>query len=255
MLSRAITAASAPAEQLGNLRTYKVAIYDTLAKLIAELELPPGTRLVEAELVTRFNVSKTPIREALLPLEADGLVTIAPYHGATVTWLSVQEYEDIVFILDALMQAALPLVAERMTQRDRDVLSSLAARLVARRNASDSAGFFSVAGQAHERLLSVTRSARLVRSVMSVMTHPLRRYERVFTHQFDDTWDLELDIMTGRIECLNAGDALAAAEHVRERRAAMIELIMSHVDEPQVARYLAENATPPPRQRRRGPRT
>ena len=42
------------------LRTYKGAIYDALSSMIAELELPPGARLVEADLVARFSVSKTP---------------------------------------------------------------------------------------------------------------------------------------------------------------------------------------------------
>src|SRR3972149_53577 len=46
-----------------NLRTYKVAIYETLTRMIGELELPPGSRLVETELAARFNLSKTPVRE------------------------------------------------------------------------------------------------------------------------------------------------------------------------------------------------
>ena len=50
--------------------------------MIAELELPPGSRLVEADLVARFNVSKTPIREAFLQLESNGLIELEPYVGA-----------------------------------------------------------------------------------------------------------------------------------------------------------------------------
>ena len=58
-----------PRIRLPGVKTYKGAIYDALVEMIAELELPPGSRLVEADLVSRFNVSKTPIREAFLQLE------------------------------------------------------------------------------------------------------------------------------------------------------------------------------------------
>ena len=75
--------------------------------MIAELELPPGTRLVEADLVSRFNVSKTPIREALQQLEGNGLIELEPYVGARVSWLSVDDWEELEFIFDALEQPAL----------------------------------------------------------------------------------------------------------------------------------------------------
>ena len=71
--------------------TQKLAVFDRLARMIVELELPPGTRLIEADLAARLNVSKTPIREALLLLESENLVENNPYQGATVTWLAPGE--------------------------------------------------------------------------------------------------------------------------------------------------------------------
>ena len=90
-----------------NLRTYREAVYETLRGWIGELELPPGSRLVEADLAMQFEVSKTPVREALLLLEADGLVKLEPYQGATVTWLSLDEYEELLYMQDALELPAL----------------------------------------------------------------------------------------------------------------------------------------------------
>jgi len=79
-------------------RTYTSTLIDVLYELIQNLELTPGTRLTEAALAKRFGVSKTPVREALMLLEREGLVTIVPHAGATVTWLTLEDYEQQLFI-------------------------------------------------------------------------------------------------------------------------------------------------------------
>lgn len=225
-----------------DLRTRQAAIYDTLTRMIGELEFAPGVRLVEADLAAHFQMSKTPIREALLLLQADGLVKLEPYQGATVTWLSIDEYEELIYIQDSLEQPALPRIAERMTRRDVDDLARLMKRLERRRQDHDSRGFFEESAAIHERLLGLAGSARLVHLVMSLITHPTRRYERVFMHQFDDAWDIELGIIRNRLEGLCAGDPAAAAASVREGRQAMLDLIRSRLDHPGIAPYLAPSA-------------
>jgi DNA-binding GntR family transcriptional regulator len=57
-------------------------VYERLREALIDLTFAPGEPLREAALVERFGVSKTPIREALVRLERDGLVEIAPYRGA-----------------------------------------------------------------------------------------------------------------------------------------------------------------------------
>jgi DNA-binding GntR family transcriptional regulator len=222
-----------------NIRTYKAAVYESLLRMIGELELPPGRRLVEEDLANRFDVSKTPVREALLLLEADGVVQLERYRGATVTWLSLQEYQELLFMQDALEQAALPMVVEGITPRDLDVLGDLMERVRRKRQDHDSYGFSVVGAQVHERLFTVAHSPRLIRAVMSLITGPTRRYEKVFMHQFDDTWDLELSILEGRVERIRAGDPEGAAQHVRQGRARMLELIRQRLDDPSIAPYLA----------------
>src|SRR4051812_2141899 len=89
-------------------RTAKATVYDELRELIVELELMPGTRLVEADLAGHFGVSKTPIREAFVRLEGEGLVEMVPYQGASVSWMSQQEHRELIFLQDTLEFAALP---------------------------------------------------------------------------------------------------------------------------------------------------
>ena len=63
--------------------TYKRAAYDSLRDMIVWFDLLPGQRLVENDLAARLGISKTPVREALAMLEADGLVESSPYRGAS----------------------------------------------------------------------------------------------------------------------------------------------------------------------------
>ena len=60
-------------------------VYCTLLNRILIGDIPPGSALQENTLAGEFNVSRTPIREALIRLEADGLVRIVPKQGVYVT--------------------------------------------------------------------------------------------------------------------------------------------------------------------------
>ncbi len=65
-----------------------------------------------------------------------------------------------------------------------------------------------------------------------------RRYQRVFIHQFDDTWDIELDLIAGRVECVAQRDPSAAALVVANGHRRIIELTRSRADDPRLAAYV-----------------
>ena len=78
----------------------------------------PRERLVEMDLISRFGVSRTVIREALKSLEARGLVRATPYRGAMVADLTVGEVEEIYFVRAELERIAARLVLKHITQRE-----------------------------------------------------------------------------------------------------------------------------------------
>jgi DNA-binding GntR family transcriptional regulator len=78
---------------------------------------PPGTRLPQDELCERFDVSRTPVREALRKLQARNLVTVVPNKGATVRRLSRKELMDIYDVRAELESYACQLAAARITDR------------------------------------------------------------------------------------------------------------------------------------------
>ncbi|KMK68958.1 GntR family transcriptional regulator [Puniceibacterium sp. IMCC21224] len=77
-------------------------IYDELRQRILSLELPPGTNLLRAELAKQFDVSVTPLRDALQKLEADGLVKIYPQSRTVVTRIDTDLVHDGHFLRRAL---------------------------------------------------------------------------------------------------------------------------------------------------------
>src|SRR5262249_8004222 len=68
----------------------------------------PGDRLSEAELAAKFNVSRSPVREALQALESEGTLLVAPYTPTMVKPLSPQEILDMTEIRFALIALAVP---------------------------------------------------------------------------------------------------------------------------------------------------
>ena len=103
---------------------------DTLREDILRGALSAGARLGEVELAERLGVSRTPVREALSRLAAEGLVELVPNRGARVASWTVDELEG-VFALRSLLEPQLTALAvPHAAAADLDALDDLAARMV-----------------------------------------------------------------------------------------------------------------------------
>lgn len=71
-------------------------VYKRLRAAIVSGELPSGQQLTEARIADELGVSKTPVREALIRLQSEGLVEIIPYRGARVHTPSVAEIREVL---------------------------------------------------------------------------------------------------------------------------------------------------------------
>ncbi|GLR66979.1 GntR family transcriptional regulator [Acidocella aquatica] len=90
-------------------------IRDTLEDEIEKGILPPGASLDERSLAERFNVSRTPVREALQQLAAIDLVKIAARNGVFVSRLTVSELRSMVELLAVLESVCAMFAARRLT--------------------------------------------------------------------------------------------------------------------------------------------
>jgi DNA-binding GntR family transcriptional regulator len=108
-LIQAMASASAPARS----PTAAEAAHARLRAMILDNHLPPGTQLLEAELALELGLSRTPVREAMLRLQADGLVAVTPRHGMRVLPVSAADMRDIYDVLESLEPKAAELLALR----------------------------------------------------------------------------------------------------------------------------------------------
>jgi DNA-binding GntR family transcriptional regulator len=93
-------------------------VADVLRELITDRQLSPGTPLRQRDLAEQFDVSYTPVREALRRLESEGLVVTDVHRGATVAHTESEELEENYRILAALEALAGSLAVAKMTDGD-----------------------------------------------------------------------------------------------------------------------------------------
>lgn len=98
-------------EQVAN-----IAIYNELKRRIIEMEYPPGFILVEKDLIAEFNVSRTPIREAILKLSQNGLVNLRPRIGTYVSQIDLSEVKYAYEVKKSLEGLASELASQRATE-------------------------------------------------------------------------------------------------------------------------------------------
>ncbi len=101
-------------------------VFERLRRMIIEGEYGPNERLIEEQLAERLGVSRTPIRQALTMLEAEGLVEIAPNRGAMVCSFSVEDVWDIYDLRAVLEGHAARRAASRVGEGELGRLNELA---------------------------------------------------------------------------------------------------------------------------------
>src|SRR5437764_6610157 len=96
--------------------------YLYLKELILEGEFNAGDRLIERELASKLNISRTPIREALFRLETQGFVKTVPRKGVVVSNISENEVIEVFTILSSLEVLAVKLAAQKMDHETQQIL-------------------------------------------------------------------------------------------------------------------------------------
>ena len=89
------------------------AAYQQIRRRILDNEWPPGHRALEQEVATALDMSRTPVREALMRLQNEGLVEVVPRHGMRVLPVSGADMQEIYQIFGALECLAAELLAAR----------------------------------------------------------------------------------------------------------------------------------------------
>jgi len=133
-------------------------VADQLRSRIFAHELTPGTWIDEQSLAKEFGISRTPLREAIKVLAAEGLITMKLRRGAYVTEVNRGDLEQIFTILSLLEGEAAKEAAVKANERDLNELDDMHLRLekaAADRNLEQ---FFEINVRFHERIIAIANN-------------------------------------------------------------------------------------------------
>jgi DNA-binding GntR family transcriptional regulator len=196
-------------------------------ELILRGDFAPGLRLGEVELAERLGVSRTPVREALARLAAEGLVEISPNRGARVTSWSVEELEGVFDLRSALEPRLTALAVPRARPEDVAALDELAERMRCvgtPGQRQDLDAIVPLNREFHDRLVALADHAALATALAAAVRTPI--VVRNF-HTYDDaSLRRSLAHHVEIVAALRAGDPQWAravmTAHIHNARAVMV---------------------------------
>ncbi|MEZ0579411.1 GntR family transcriptional regulator [Nocardioides sp. MH1] len=198
--------------------------YDLIRTAIVEGRYEPGARLVEQRIAAEFDLSRTPVREALRTLEAEGLVRIERNRGATVRGLSVEEVVDLYDLRARLEGYAAELAAQRHDAADLTVIDSgvtaFAAAMETRGGADRAHALNEANGAIHLGIVAAARHDQLAQLLLrtvdaSLVFRAFRAFEPAQTRQSHEFHQLIRNAIAAR-EAARAGALMV--EHILQGR-------------------------------------
>ena len=189
-----------------------VEVAELIRQRIYSRELEPGSWIDEMKMAEGFGISRTPLREALKVLAAEGLVTMKVRRGAYVTEVSEKDLRDVYHLLALLESDAAATVAGRVTPEALQSLRGLHAQLQAA--TADANLFFQLNEQFHLQILALCENRFLLQTVADLRkVMKLNRHQSLFkTGRIQDSWREHVDIM----QAIEAGDAEGARLAMRQ---------------------------------------
>uniref|UniRef100_UPI003F58D329 GntR family transcriptional regulator n=1 Tax=Vibrio cholerae TaxID=666 RepID=UPI003F58D329 len=149
-----------------------------LIEAIVEGELAPGSKISEPELAKQFQVSRGPLREALMRVEGLGLIERIPHIGARVIQLSPTKLVELYAVREALEGMAARLAARNITEIELAGLESLLSTHSTHIDQVEGASYFHQQGDFdfHYRIIQASRNQQLIGLLCDELYHLLRMY-------------------------------------------------------------------------------
>lgn len=137
---------------------------------ISQGTLAPGMALDEQALCTRFQASRTPVREAMLQLAAEGFVTTGSRNGVVVPKLSIARLRELLELLAEMEAAAAKFATRRLDAKGRAVLREAFARCEAAAALGDPTAYRDANDRFHQTIYDAARNETLTHQIRSLRT-------------------------------------------------------------------------------------
>jgi DNA-binding GntR family transcriptional regulator len=190
---------------------------DTVRRLREQIvsgELPPGTRLREVQLCETFGVSRTPVREALRTLAAEGLLELLPNRSVVVSELHLPELTHLFVVFASIEGLAGELACARITDGEITEIGSLLGAMIDRHAHGQRAAYLRLNQDIHRRTVEIAANPVLT-SVWQSLVPRIER-ARAMPNLDRDRWTAALFEHSKMFTALQARDGPLLAQRTRE---------------------------------------
>jgi DNA-binding GntR family transcriptional regulator len=211
-------------------RTLHADLLAGLRDLINQGDLAPGTRVPERALCERFNVSRTPLREALKVLAAEGLVDLLPNRGARVATLNDEHLLHLFEVIAVLEAEAGRLACERITPDALAEIQGMHYRMYAHFLRHELPEYFALNQAIHNAILAASGNPVLAATYGSLAGR-ITRARYMANRMRPDRWKAAMDEHDWILSALVRRDGAALgkllAQHLQNKRDIILEAIRS----------------------------
>ncbi|WP_334223796.1 GntR family transcriptional regulator [Thiosocius teredinicola] len=187
---------------------------DVLEEEIVNGVVKPGDRLDEAALAERFNVSRTPIREAFKYLVGSGLVETVPNRGTFVASVGLPQLVEMFEVMAELEGMCARLAARRITEEESAELQSLLDDCAQAKEQGDLDGYYYINQQFHDCIYRASHNQFLAQQTRQLQTRlkPYRRLQLRVRNRASTSLEEHRLIVAAIVN----GDEQAAESHIKD---------------------------------------
>jgi DNA-binding GntR family transcriptional regulator len=188
-------------------------VYEYLRNELKAENLKPGMFVSMNQIMKNLNISRTPLRDALLQLQNEGFVTFLPQRGIRINELSLQDIEDLYEMLGALDSRALLSVFQKMGPSEIEKMKNLNQEMLENISGSKFNRYWDLNSEFHNVYLNLSSNLPILRQINIIR-------QRLFEFGKKD-WSRKMREMNHAehltmIELIEKGEAVAAADFMRD---------------------------------------
>jgi len=200
-------------------------VANRLRQMLVENRIAPGAKLNERELAELLQVSRTPLREAIKMLAAEGLVELLPNRGAIAVSLTEADVLNTFEVIAGLEAQSGELAAERITEDEFNEIQAMHFEMLAAYTRRDLSTYYSLNARIHSAINAAAKNPVLT-AVYNQVNARLQAL-RFRTNQDEAKWKRALKEHEQMILALAARDPKAMREvlatHLRNKRDTVLE--------------------------------
>ncbi|HSH88663.1 MAG TPA: GntR family transcriptional regulator [Ramlibacter sp.] len=196
-----------------------------LRQMLVENRIAPGAKLNERELAEILEVSRTPLREAIKMLAAEGLVELVPNRGAIAVSLTETDVLNTFEVMAGLESLSGGLAAERITDEELAEIKAMHFEMMAAYTRQDLSAYYSLNARIHNAINAAAKNPVLTSTYNQVNAR--LQALRFRSNQDGDKWKRAMKEHEKMVEALVAHDAQAMREvlltHLYNKRDVVID--------------------------------